>query len=559
VNEDQAKSCIKILNGSMWKGCKLRIEIAREFYLDKLCQERLSAVETISQLEMEEPSVRIDPLQLAVIVTPPLVTKDTIVLKHGAREYEISMKPTLYSPTMLGRDDGNISSLYQSTVSLVGDKGLRAVIPCGIKRVFDDDHNDDEANSHGNISYLAYETSQYNHKRDHHLEINDRVESLRIDANHHHDGKLDKELPPMKKTRSTGPIGGAVRRGFGSLLLSTEMHKANDISCCIDKTVDDVSKDRGAGARIDGGMSSDDDEPCVRQEDLDDGALKAERNRALSILNNMFNDNASADGNDDHDRNNIDKGIDDSSYHNPSSLLIDSQQNDIILSCKDGYANVDQLKSIFHREGGVWWGDDGTMKHAVRKGEITMDPMFLEAERRGIELRPHQAVDANTGVSDKLSIGGGDSKSMVFSFFAAEPIDNGDDDGCDSAHLNNSNHQQQQHGGGGDIDRLDANTSAVLHSNITNNVSRRDDETQQANTKPIVMHWTISEIVQMAKSFSRSKSIEQMTEDWKVEREKLKIDYKRKMRDVSYNTYLPTYLPASVEWMLCDYVLSYCV
>jgi len=162
--------------------------------------------------------------------------------------------------------------------------------------------------------------------------------------------------------------------------------------------------------------------------------------------------------------------------------------------------------------------------------------MFLEAERRGIELRPHQAVDANTGVSDKLSIGGGDSKSMVFSFFAAEPIDNGDDDGCDSAHLNNSNHQQQQHGGGGDIDRLDANTSAVLHSNITNNVSRRDDETQQANTKPIVMHWTISEIVQMAKSFSRSKSIEQMTEDWKVEREKLKIDYKRKMRDFKRRT-----------------------
>lgn len=540
VNEDQAKSCIKILNGSMWKGSKLRLEIAREFYQDKLSQERLSALETISGEEKELVSiVSEDPLPV-VAVLPPF-SRDTIVLKHGTREYEISTKPALYSPSMILGSDSSSNSSRNHQSSVVDNKGgPRAVIPCGMKRVFDDD-DDDEANALRSISYLAPEASQLNHKRDH-LVIHDKrvVGSLTSNLSHH-GGKLDEEqLPPAKKAKSIAPIGGGVRRGFGSLL-SAEVHKGSkDVSCCIDKTVDDVSKDRGV-ARIDGGMSSDDDdEPCVRQEDLDDAALTAERNRALSILRDMFTNDCDA-STDNQERTN------DSSHQDPpSSLSIDKQHSDVILLSKDGYANVDQLKSIFHREGGVWWGDDGTMKQAVRRGEVALDPMFLEAERRGIELRPHRAsstaadADVSAGISDKSlsgGLGGGDGKSMVFSFFASEPIDH-------DAHLNGSDHNQ--HGGDNiDIDRQGTNSSAVLHTKIANDSIGRDDIQQhqyqqqhQVNAEPIVLHWTLSELIQMARSFSRSKSIEQVTEDWKVEREKLKIDYKRKMRDVSCDTIL---------------------
>jgi hypothetical protein len=518
VNEDQAKSCIKILNGSMWKGSRLRLEIAHEFYQDKLNLERLSAVETISGEEKRlVPIVSVDPTPVVPVL--PSFSRDTIVLKHGTREYEISIKPTLYSPSMKGRDGISNSSHYQSSV--VDNKGPRAVIPCGMKRLFnDDDHDDDEANLLRGICYLAPEASQLNQKRDH-LAINgSRVGSLASNLNYH-GGKLDEELPLAKKAKSTAPIGGGVRKGFGSLL-SAEVHKGTkDVACCIDKTVDNVSKDRGV-ARTDGGMSSDDDEPCVRQEDLDDAALTAERNRALSILRDLFtNDDASSD---DKDR------IDATSHHDPPPSSIDRHHSDAILLSKDGYANVDQLKSIFHREGGVWWGDDGTMKQAVRRGEAALDPMFLEAEKRGIELRPHRApsaadADVSDGVSDKLlSDGQGDGKSMVFSFFAAEPIDH-------DVQLHVGNHKQH---GGDNCDQKGTNSSSVLHTNIAvDMVATQQQQQQKENTETVVLHWTLSELIQMAKSFSRSKSIEQVTEDWKVEREKLKIDYKRKMRDVS--------------------------
>ena len=520
VNEDQAKSCIKILNGSMWKGSRLRLEIAHEFYQDKLNLERLSAVETTSEEGKGlVPNVSVDPTPVVPVL--PSFSRDTIVLRNGTREYEISIKPVLYSPSMKGRDAN--SCHYQSSV--FDNKGARAVIPCGMKRLFnDDDHDDDEANSLRGISYLAPEASKLNQKRDH-LAINgSRVGSLSASNLNHHGGKLDEELPLAKKVKSTAPIGGGARRGFGSLL-SAEVHKGTkDVACCIDKTVDDVSKDRGV-ARTDGGMSSDDDEPCVRQEDLDAAALTAERNRALSILRDLFtNDDAST----------VDKDcMDVTSHHDPPSSSIDRQHSDAILLSKDGYANVDQFKSIFHREGGVWWGDDGTMKQAVRRGEAALDPMFLEAEKRGIELRPHRTpsaadADVSDGVSDKLlSDGQGEGKSMVFSFFAAEPIDHDV-----QPHVGNHKHH-----GGDKSDQQGTNSSSVLHTNIAVDMvatqQQQQQQQQKVDTETVVLHWTLSELIQMAKSFSRSKSIEQVTEDWKVEREKLKIDYKRKIRDVS--------------------------
>ena len=38
-------------------------------------------------------------------------------------------------------------------------------------------------------------------------------------------------------------------------------------------------------------------------------------------------------------------------------------------------------------QGGVWWGDDGTLNDAVSKGNIADDPLFREAEKMGIDIR----------------------------------------------------------------------------------------------------------------------------------------------------------------------------
>lgn len=74
----------------------------------------------------------------------------------------------------------------------------------------------------------------------------------------------------------------------------------------------------------------------------------------------------------------------------------------------------------------MWWGDDGTLSGAVAKGSAALDPLFLEAEKHGMDIRLQRKTPAFTlGL-----LGSGDGaasetpaeadKQMVFSFFGAE-------------------------------------------------------------------------------------------------------------------------------------------
>ena len=49
--------------------------------------------------------------------------------------------------------------------------------------------------------------------------------------------------------------------------------------------------------------------------------------------------------------------------------------------------DLDKLKDIFQKDGGVWFGDDGTLKESVSKGHAVQDKMFLEAEKFGFDIR----------------------------------------------------------------------------------------------------------------------------------------------------------------------------
>lgn len=85
-------------------------------------------------------------------------------------------------------------------------------------------------------------------------------------------------------------------------------------------------------------------------------------------------------------------------------------------------------------QGGMWWGDDGTLSGAVAKGSAALDPLFLEAEKHGIDIRLQHKSPAftlgfqgggeastadGTGVSDSTAVPQ-DDKNMVFSFFGGE-------------------------------------------------------------------------------------------------------------------------------------------
>jgi hypothetical protein len=61
-------------------------------------------------------------------------------------------------------------------------------------------------------------------------------------------------------------------------------------------------------------------------------------------------------------------------------------------------------------KGGVHWGNDGTLSGAIGVGSVAQDPLFLEAEKRGIDIRMKQPSSAVAKTAD----------SALFNFLPAE-------------------------------------------------------------------------------------------------------------------------------------------
>lgn len=85
----------------------------------------------------------------------------------------------------------------------------------------------------------------------------------------------------------------------------------------------------------------------------------------------------------------------------------------------------------------MWWGDDGTLSGAVGKGSVALDPLFLEAEKHGIDIRTARKINATeNGLFGGGSGDGGsaalveeepvEEKQMLFSFFGGSAEDSAD-------------------------------------------------------------------------------------------------------------------------------------
>lgn len=169
--------------------------------------------------------------------------------------------------------------------------------------------------------------------------------------------------------------GGGVRRGFGSLLkaapeaLEAKVEQKKHWSYDYDyDTVVDVE---------DGGL------PCVTPEEMEESALEGERRRSMAILSSIL------------------KGSGDTTKQERTVAAVSAAP--VLVQG----AAMDSLKQIFHREGGVWFGDDGTLNEAVLKGSV--DSLFLEAERMGIDIRKPEEADAGNA-------------TMKFGFFEDPPV-----------------------------------------------------------------------------------------------------------------------------------------
>ena len=71
----------------------------------------------------------------------------------------------------------------------------------------------------------------------------------------------------------------------------------------------------------------------------------------------------------------------------------------------------------FYLQGGVWWGDDGTLSGAVGKGSAALDPLFLEAEKHGIDIRTAQKMNGGENMEVEEVA---EEKQMLFSFFGGD-------------------------------------------------------------------------------------------------------------------------------------------
>ena len=190
-------------------------------------------------------------------------------------------------------------------------------------------------------------------------------------------------------------------------------------------------------------------------------------------------------------------------------------------------ADLNKLKDIFQKDGGVWFGDDGTLKDSVSKGGAVQDEMFLEAEKFGFDIR-----SAGTG--------GGAQEGMTFGFSFGG-------DGEEPSKM-------MANGGGDEAEALHPARSADSVP------SRVDGEDENATEFPVaadggvtVAVMSLIDVVTSARSFRRNvDDDDEVVQTWRNTRDKLVVNYKRRKTDArkktaKYGALSSTATPSSAE------------
>lgn len=173
-----------------------------------------------------------------------------------------------------------------------------------------------------------------------------------------------------------------------------------------------------------------------------------------------------------------------------------------------------------YHQGGIWWGDDGS---AVVKGSIDNEKQFREAERLGIDIRQKTSVEVQ-------------KSTFRLNFFDAPSEDTPTTEAINGLQIismtGNSQHDKFE---GDDL----------LHR------GKYQNEDQEDLTKKVI---SFEDVLTMAKRFCRQglvsidntqeflvlrynhlniyRSLEEVIERYKLTKEKLTTDYKRKRKEV---------------------------
>jgi hypothetical protein len=404
--------CARKLNNCQWKGCRLRVEIARPFFADKLAGER-------EQSQIIVPSLGAD-----VSIFNPSENNGVLRIRRYYGHHEF------------------ISTMYNGVTVVKRGETAFSVRQLGKRLTFDYDSDD-----------LLIESLKSG------LES---CESMSGSVSSFVDASM-KHVSIEKSSQSLG------RRGFGTLLETRKKRLDSQAEEIVeDSFINFIDHKLSESAAVHGefasgqlehdivlqnskdnksDIESDDDVhiPSCAAEDLDPETLHHERKRALMLFASL-----------------VDKGqpptelllksaparlnkrgweavsetaalrFDPTADDNGTCLLMDAEQKQAFLnkvrmrdeernkqdgvstsleavSIETSHADLGELKDIFSRKAGVWFGDDGDLNESVRKGGgDVLDDIFLAAEKRGLDIRTTESA-ANQLTFDFF----GENKSAV--------------------------------------------------------------------------------------------------------------------------------------------------
>jgi hypothetical protein len=542
-----ALKCVKALNNCIWKSVKIKVEIAKEHYIDT----RKREIEENEELNMDIIDNYTDNEAIDDYSSDDKPLFNRNVLRFRKSRYSepiiISCRPNL------------IKDMNEITKKITKNKKTK--LDCGYKIKFLDD-SDDERN------YNEYVQEQNELFKASEFVIDkfgiekQRNEKTLESKSIENEKSVDKVVEVITKT------GGGLRKGFGTLIGSGSTVKVpanivalrsvlEDDECCVEnhsfsnKPVENMNSEFGDGEEEEDPHPYDSDEEggqsnelCVQSEDIVPQALVNERKRALALITNMFggDDKNNVSNKEDDDDSLLavpviqsrkgwdsvlikrfdptkDDSVDkfevsaedriknamnntismekkeNSNISNNSSIIVEDSQGDA-----KGYADLNELKDIFYKEGGVWWGDDGTLNEAVSRGGAGQDKLFLEAEKLGFDIR------STTQKSEESSV-------MKFGFFDEES--NNFDSNSDKVTAEPKTTEQKW--------------KQVIHNDKIEWLPDNGEVEVEKEKKQ--MHHSLLDIVRNAKKFSRDKPISTIVSDWKESRIKLAVDYKRKRKE----------------------------
>lgn len=227
-NKENLSKYVSSLNHSTWRGSKIRLEFAREFYMDKLNREREEEINQINDSDGENQDTDITNNLINEYKPPPFIAKKLVLVvsKNLQKYLTVGTEPSTGPTQMKYRSKNKIVRCHKV---IFNDEGC--IIPTAPHAWPTDDIEEED------------------------------------DANKDQNKPVVKLAPEYR--------GGGLRKGFGTL---TKV-QVTDVTSGHVQTEPEL--------RIPAAEDIEDETPCISTEDLAAEALTKERNRYSALLQQM--------------------------------------------------------------------------------------------------------------------------------------------------------------------------------------------------------------------------------------------------------------------------------